>query len=303
MYDIIGDTHGHAKALKALLQKLSYQERDGVWQHKHRKVLFLGDYIDRGPEIPETLHIVKSMTDAGHAIALMGNHEYNALAYAHQLLSGQYLREHNEKHYRQHQHTLQQFEDSPAKWKIYLDWFRTLPLFYEGNGFRAVHACWDEENISWLRQNGHDKMSETLLVGSHIKSSKAHEVIDETLKGKEITIPEEYAWHDKDGNLRTQNRLKWWVNPEKSRYHELVFNCPAEMLHIIPGTDLKLTVYPEDALPVFFGHYWLSDLEPVLQSQNVACLDYSIAKQGLLVAYRFNGESELDKRKLVYVAD
>ena len=78
MYDIIGDIHGHAEPLKRLLRKMGYQEADGVWQHSSRKVIFVGDYIDRGPAIRETLQIVKSMTDSGHAIALMGNHEYNA---------------------------------------------------------------------------------------------------------------------------------------------------------------------------------------------------------------------------------
>ena len=61
-YDIIGDIHGHADELEELLQKLGYQLRDGVYSHpENRKVIFLGDYIDRGPKIRETLHIVKNM--------------------------------------------------------------------------------------------------------------------------------------------------------------------------------------------------------------------------------------------------
>jgi predicted MPP superfamily phosphohydrolase len=43
-------------------------------------VIFLGDYIDRGPEIQKVLQIVRGMVDRGNAIALMGNHEFNAMA-------------------------------------------------------------------------------------------------------------------------------------------------------------------------------------------------------------------------------
>ena len=42
---------------------------------------FVGDYIDRGPKIKETLAIVKSMVDNDSGYALLGNHEYNALCY------------------------------------------------------------------------------------------------------------------------------------------------------------------------------------------------------------------------------
>ncbi len=48
MYDIIGDIHGYASALKALLHKMNYTEVNGVWEHPGRKVIFVGDYIDRG---------------------------------------------------------------------------------------------------------------------------------------------------------------------------------------------------------------------------------------------------------------
>ena len=78
MIDLIGDIHGHADKLEELLLKLGYAKNNGAYSHPHRKVLFVGDYIDRGPKIRETLEIVKSMVDSENAIALMGNHEYNA---------------------------------------------------------------------------------------------------------------------------------------------------------------------------------------------------------------------------------
>ncbi|MFM7107886.1 MAG: metallophosphoesterase, partial [Planctomycetaceae bacterium] len=65
MYDLIGDVHGHADALRALLQSLGYARRQGVFVHPDRRVIFLGDFIDRGPAIRETLEIVRPMVEAG----------------------------------------------------------------------------------------------------------------------------------------------------------------------------------------------------------------------------------------------
>ena len=41
--------------------------------------MFVGVYIDRGPKIRNMLEMMKAMVDSNNAIALMGNHEYNAL--------------------------------------------------------------------------------------------------------------------------------------------------------------------------------------------------------------------------------
>ena len=80
-YDIIGDIHGHATKLEELLENLGYDAADGVYRHPTRTVIFVGDFIDRGPEQREVLQIVRSMCDAGSAQAVMGNHEFNALGF------------------------------------------------------------------------------------------------------------------------------------------------------------------------------------------------------------------------------
>ena len=49
MYDLIGDTHGHADALQKLLEQLGYAKQKGVYRHPERQAIFLGDFIDRGP--------------------------------------------------------------------------------------------------------------------------------------------------------------------------------------------------------------------------------------------------------------
>lgn len=94
MIDFIGDIHGHADKLEELLQKLGYTKNDGIYSHCNRKVMFVGDYIDRGPKIRESLQIIKTMVESDNAIALMGNHEYNALCFHFQETEGEHLRKH-----------------------------------------------------------------------------------------------------------------------------------------------------------------------------------------------------------------
>lgn len=301
MYDIIGDIHGHADKLTKLLEKMDYSNTHGYWQHPTHKAIFVGDFIDRGPQIREVLHIVKNMVDNDQAHAVMGNHEFNAIAYAFQQSDGSFLRSHNDMHNRQHQATLDQFSAHPEEWNEWLNWFHQLPLFLEIDGIRVVHACWDQKHIEWLKRNHGGMLSESLLIEAHVKESKSNEVIEETLKGKEMNVPEHCVWYDKDGHARTSNRIKWWINKSNATHDAFLFNCP-DMLHGIPvPDDIDISVYPSDAPPVFFGHYWLEDKWPVIQSENVICLDYSVAKGGSLVAYKWSGEKVLNKDHFVVV--
>lgn len=80
-FDLIGDIHGQANELIELLEKLSYEEKNNIWQHENRKVIFLGDFIDRGDQQKEVINIVRPMIENGFALSVMGNHEYNAIAY------------------------------------------------------------------------------------------------------------------------------------------------------------------------------------------------------------------------------
>ena len=303
MTDIIGDIHGHADKLELLLQKLGYELKDGSYAHSTRKVLFVGDYIDRGPKIRETLKIVKAMVDSKNAIALMGNHEYNALCFHFQETEGGHLRKHLITNIIQHYETLKQFHNRQKEYEAYVDWFKTLPLFYETATFRAVHACWDNNNIEYLKTKLIDgKLTDELIFQSVKKGTHLNKAIEETLKGREIKMPEGLFFTDKDGTIRTEIRIKWWENPAEATYKSISIE-PLESLPELPVkiSDLKSSDYylPNDK-KVFFGHYWLKG-EPSLYKQNICCLDYSIAKNGKLVAYRLDNEEILKANKFVFV--
>jgi hypothetical protein len=53
--EFIGDIHGHADAAEALLDHLGYRQTGGAWRHPERQVLFVGDFIDRGPQQRESV--------------------------------------------------------------------------------------------------------------------------------------------------------------------------------------------------------------------------------------------------------
>lgn len=302
MIDFIGDIHGHADALEALLLRLGYAKNRGVYAHPDRKVLFVGDYIDRGPKIRETLELVRAMVETDNAIALMGNHEYNALCFHFQETEGGHLRKHLIKNIIQHYDTLKQFQNRQKEYEDYLEWFKTLPLYHETDEFRAVHACWDNKNIAFLKQIlRNDRLTDDLIYQSVKKGSALNEAIDQTLKGKEMKMPEGEYFTDKDGTKRTEIRIKWWENPSEETYKSLSI----EPLENLPETSIASSettqdYYKREEKKVFFGHYWLKG-EPSFYHSNICCLDYSVARGGKLVAYRFNGESNLEPRNLLYV--
>ncbi|MGW7659589.1 polynucleotide kinase-phosphatase [Streptomyces sp. NPDC054756] len=71
-FDIIGDVHGCASELDALLGKLGYV--DGV-HPEGRTAVFVGDLVDRGPDSPGVLRRVMGMVKSGRALCVPGNHE------------------------------------------------------------------------------------------------------------------------------------------------------------------------------------------------------------------------------------
>lgn len=78
--DIIGDIHGCFDEMVLLLKKLGYsvdESADGytISHPAGRKVVFVGDLVDRGPKTPEVLRLVMSATRAGAAYCVAGNHD------------------------------------------------------------------------------------------------------------------------------------------------------------------------------------------------------------------------------------
>ncbi len=304
-YDIIGDIHGCNLTLQTLLDKLGYKRCDGAYRHASRRVVFLGDFIDRGPQQRAVLDTVRSMVAAGAALAVMGNHEFNAIAWATpDKPGGGFLRAHSEKNERQHQAFLQAFAGSTADYADAINWFRTLPLWLDLGELRIIHACWDRQAISRIQaaQQGSNLLGSTLLESACRPGSWQFAALETLLKGKEIPLQPGISFRDKDGTARQHIRVRWW-DRDATTYRSAFMGPESARTHI-PDDDIAidhLVDYAHDAPPVFLGHYWMEG-EPAPLAENIACLDYSVAKPGgKLVAYRWNGERRLLREAFVSV--
>jgi protein phosphatase len=79
-FDIIGDVHGCYDELVDLIDNLGYQHTDEIYQHPAgRKLVFVGDLVDRGPKTPEVLRLVMNNVKAGTAFCVPGNHDAKLL--------------------------------------------------------------------------------------------------------------------------------------------------------------------------------------------------------------------------------
>lgn len=306
-YDLIGDIHGCVRALERLLGGLGYSRQGGVWRHRERQVLFLGDLVDRGPHIRETLHLVRDMVEAGEARCLMGNHEWYALAWATPRADGDgFVRQHGVgNHYRLIRETLEQFAGHPQDWIDFQKWLPTLPLLMDGGRFRLVHACWDDSLIDPLRQRFPDAcVDDAFVQESADDTSFASRCIQRLLRGIDMPLPGGRTLTSRDGYIRSVFRTKFWEeNPQT--YGDIVFQpdrLPDEVANLPLSNRQKgdMLHYGVDQPLLFVGHYWCRGTPAPLRP-NLACLDYSAVRSGKLVAYRLDEESVLDPRKFFWV--
>jgi len=83
-FDIIGDVHGCFDELLTLFHNLGYSVEEiggsvDVKPADGRKAVFVGDLVDRGPKIPQTLRLAMAMVKAGTALCVPGNHDMKLL--------------------------------------------------------------------------------------------------------------------------------------------------------------------------------------------------------------------------------
>ena len=302
-YDFVGDIHGCASQLELLLQTLGYERRDGVFCHLERRTVFLGDFIDRGPEQRRTLDIVRPMVERGHALAVMGNHEFNAICYATKM-GDSFLRPHTSKHWRQHAAFLEEYHTGSPDYERTIAWFRTLPLYLDTPEFGVVHACWCENSFRVLEPHLDDqkRLSDSALALYGHRGSLVHSAVETILKGPEHELPIALAFRDKDEIPRNHARLKWWAPGTLPVSQRLEFGGANLSRAQLDELDLATPpdAFPVPTKPVFVGHYWLKG-EPSPLSNVVACVDYSVAKGGKLAAYRWNGERVLAQKNFVVV--
>lgn len=302
-YDVIGDVHGHADKLEALLAAMGYTHTAGAWRHRHRRVVFVGDLIDNGPRQLATVQIVRAMAAAGSALVTMGNHEFNAIAWRHG------WREHSAKNRAQHEAFLDEVGDGSPLHDEIVAWFTGLPLWLDLGALRVIHACWDEQSMHTLAPylTGDGSLTVNGLRAAATKGTDAFDAVEVLLKGPEVPLPDHLGYLDKKGHPRRHARYSWWrAGPTTYRHRA---HLPSDAVDLdgqphpgFPDTELPapLPVDPYDGPPVVYGHYWQTGTLQ-LTSPATACVDYSAGKGGPLVAYRWSCETTLTDSHLIAV--
>lgn len=315
-YDVIGDIHGQDGKLERLLQSMGYVAHGrGYKAPQGRQAVFLGDLIDRGPGQVRVVEIARAMVEDGDARCIMGNHEFNAIAYVSddpknpvEALRPNRL-ESPKSHKNRHQHAefLAQVGAGSALHRSMIDWFKTLPVFLDLGGIRVVHGCWDNDAVATLSSAGWlagQALSDSLLhaVCGSDGSAQASALMAARKMltcGLELDLPEGFTIRGKSGeqfdNVRIANWRHW---AESFADIALVPNDQANAIGQLNWPD-GLVIEPIQGSPVFIGHHWFHG-QPTIESPKLACLDWSAGKDGPLVAYRWDGEDELRNEQLVW---
>ena len=149
-FDIIGDVHGCYDELCALLEQLGYAVGDAgsgvtLTHPQGRRVIFVGDLVDRGPKSPEVLRLAMDGAAAGTAFCVQGNHDDKLV---------RKLRGRNVRISHGLAETLAQLETATEKFKSRIaDFLENLPAHFVLDEGRLVVAH------AGLREEYHGKRS------------------------------------------------------------------------------------------------------------------------------------------------
>lgn len=260
--DIVGDIHGEIEPLMSLMGHLGY---DSAGNHPEgRRLIFLGDLVDRGPDSPGVVAMVRGMVERGRAQCVMGNHELN-------ILLGERGMKRKLKGYNQWY-----FDNGAipvATRESIRGFFESLPLALERPDLRAVHACWQSEAIEQVRDRSGAAdlyMQREQQIDAELDAQGVNDPCQRDLthqNGSPVKLltsgPEQRAvvpWRLDDGSQRLAERVRWFEN-----YDEDVFTAFGHYSRV-PS--------PRDGNPIhLFERY---DVQHASGNGNTICLDYSI---------------------------
>ncbi len=301
--DIIGDIHGHATLLKSVLKQLGYSKtKSGAWRHPDRQLIFCGDILNRGPEVKKTVKIVRNMVDDGSAEMILGNHEYDFIAYHRRDLAGKPLLLKNRKSILRLRGSLEAFSRKRDQDEL-ISWLQSRPLYIQTPNLRVAHACWQKSEIKYLKKHYPNRLSEELLLRSAEPFSDEYWAVHTLLDGPKIV---QYSEEDVHVDVRSRTRsfvkTMWWNVHDQQKIKKVSLRGHRRLSSKSLPVDYSkiFRSYPVTARPLFFGHYCLTT-SPRLISNNLCCLDYCVLKSKKLTVYRYDGEAELDHSKLLHL--
>ncbi len=306
MYDIIGDVHGHASLLKMLLLKMGYVKTNGSYSHPSRKAVFIGDFINRGPEIRKTIRLIRAMVEDGNAYAILGNHEINAIIFHLKDKQGSALVKKPSKYFLPLFKTINEYVSDAHEWNEHLKWMRSLPLYLDFGDIRIVHACWSDDAVELAGSIYEDgRIRKKVFRRIHKKSdSELTKAIWLLTKGVSLKMPGDLRILNNKGVSPRSIRIRWWDGAGDKTFGELSFESKFKLPEYTVPCEILPETYPyaDDAPPVFIGHYCRGK-GPHIVKANVCCVDSCVTGTKTLMAYQWKGEKELTMNNLIRVGE
>jgi Calcineurin-like phosphoesterase len=257
--DIVGDVHGEIDALRDLFGVLGY---DAKGRHSEgRRLVFVGDICDRGPDSVAVMELVGELVDRQLAQCVLGNHELNILLASRKEGNGWYF---DGDHDRQEG----KFDTSRPADSASRGWIDTfiasLPIALHGPGLRVVHACWHNDAVRTIASA---TQQDVLSLYSQFDRQSAEDLQrDGTLARAEQEQRQHHkALHDPESTmaflpaLARKNQVHQMANPiriltsgvERQTTTPFFSSGKWRMVERVAWWDEY-----QDETPVVMGHYW-----------------------------------------------
>jgi hypothetical protein len=256
--DIVGDIHGEIDALHDLLRHLGYNQ---AGEHPlGRRLVFIGDLMDRGPDSPAVIELVSGLVSRGWAQCVLGNHELNLLRQERKDGNGWYFDDN-------HDHRKSKFRDSrpvqAEKRPSIRAFLSSLPLGLERADLRVAHAAWHPASIADIRSSAMSALD--LYEDYHVRAVRLGEdtglahraAMEERSIGDSLTDPSREP--PLPPALAALDALHQDFNPVRIVTSGL--ERVADRVYFAGGKWRMVDRFPwwdeyRDAIPVIIGHYW-----------------------------------------------
>jgi hypothetical protein len=255
--DIVGDVHGELDALHHLLGRLGYNERG---EHPDgRRLVFVGDICDRGPDSPGVVMLVRDLVASGRAQCIAGNHEINVLRGEPKHGNHWIVPDSDIDHiatFGPARHA------TPAQAQEIRTFFASLPIALERSDLRVVHACWNASDVAACRAAKGPLMAayrafDALGIESpkgrrlHEEHRTEHAANHDWLKDRDHVPPFLHAVAEYD---------EFYQNSNPIRVLSAGIEYAARVPFLAGGKWRFVERVPwwkhYDEAPVVFGHYW-----------------------------------------------
>ena len=299
--DVIGDVHGEIDALRNLLKHLGYSR---YGEHPQgRRLVFLGDLCDRGPDSFAVIYFVKQLIKRGLAQCLLGNHEINVLRGSPKNGNGWFFERDHDRDNGRYVDSARVTEAQRAEIR---EFFATLPLTLQRDDLRLVHAAWLSDHVDLVA----DEPEQQAVLDLYHRYEQ-HTETHVAAIGLKRAVEEEYRRY---GERLTDIQASVPLLPSLGEYDE-TYQMSNPVRVLTSGVE-QCTTTPfftsgrwrmvervrwwdayDDAVPVIVGHYWrwyqnvtrglfgkgesdlFADHEPhewVGARRNVYCVDFSV---------------------------